>query len=355
MKKILSLTVCAALLLASFASLLGVSAAEYTDISGHWGKNAITEWSGYGVVQGSDGKFRPNDSITRAEMATVIAKLLKLDDKAANSFSDLSAGAWYTDNVLKCAKAGIINGYSDKTFKPQNKITRQEAIVMLGRALGVTEDKSADISSFKDASLVQNWAEGYVKAMIGRKIVNGVSADTLALSASINRASVVTILSNAIDEYITEGKTVTLSADNTGITLVVSTGVTLKGETEGEVLIAGGAKNGKTVIEANINKVTVKADNAEVELKGAAVRTLALAAEGAKYTKDAASTIDNIEGGTSEAPSDEKDPKEHTVSPGGGSGTHSSNPDALAPYEELPEPKSGELIIVDGVPYSPIF
>ena len=92
-KKLLSLAL-AALLAAS--SAVGASAATFSDTAGHWAESAIERWSGYGVINGYNGRFMPNDKITRGEMAVILDKLMGYQVAAENTFHDLKAGMYYT-------------------------------------------------------------------------------------------------------------------------------------------------------------------------------------------------------------------------------------------------------------------
>jgi len=76
------------------------ASSNYSDTAGHWAVKAIDRWSDYGVINGYQGRFRPNDTITRAEMAVILDKIMKYRVKADNTFSDLDEN-WYTDAILK--------------------------------------------------------------------------------------------------------------------------------------------------------------------------------------------------------------------------------------------------------------
>jgi hypothetical protein len=195
-----------------------VSAASFSDTDDHWAESAIERWEAYDVVQGSDGKFNPNNDMTRAELATVISRLLGLTEKAENTFSDVSDDAWYADSILKCAAAGIMQG-NGVGANPNGTVTRQEATVMLARALGI-EPVSGE-AGFNDSGNVADWAAGYVKAMTDKGIINGVGDNSFAPTADINRASVVTILDKSISTYANKaGESV--QASGSGITLITA-------------------------------------------------------------------------------------------------------------------------------------
>lgn len=264
------------------AMTVTAGAANYSDTAGHWAESAIERWSGYGIVQGSGGAFRPAASMTRAEMATVLSKLLGLTDKAEGSFADVPSGAWYADAVLKCAAAGILKG--DGTgANPNGTITREEAAVMMGRALAVKQ--ATGTLSFADSAQVSGWAKGYVKAMNDKGIVNGVGENRFAPAQNIDRAAVVTILDRTITGYANT-KGASIAAQQSGLTLVAAPDVTITGAAA-DVLVAPGAANGTVTLDgaAVSGTVTVQAKAADVLLTGkASAGTVELAenAAGAK-------------------------------------------------------------------------
>ena len=72
----------------------------YGDTRGHWAEAKIEKWSGYGVITGSEGAFRPADGVTRAEMCTIISRVAELPDAAEDIYSDVE-GEWYADVMLR--------------------------------------------------------------------------------------------------------------------------------------------------------------------------------------------------------------------------------------------------------------
>ena len=250
-RKALSLILAFAMAVSLFT--VGASAAEptYGDTAGHWAEASIERWSGYGIIQGSNGLFDPNGQLTCAQLATILAKLLKLPAAKDAGFTDNTADAWYYDAINRCAAAGILNGNGDGTVTPEAPITRERAMVMLARALGIEPIRKPDLTKYTDAAQVSAYAQGYVAALIEAGIVGGVTADELAPQDNINRAATVTILDRAIDTYADEaGKTV--KADGKGLVLVVAENVKITGAPEGtKIVVADGATgltvNGKSV------------------------------------------------------------------------------------------------------------
>lgn len=101
---------------------------KLSDISKHWANQFIS--SGY--VNGyEDGTFRPDNSITRAEFVKLVNKYFGFNNKEDIKFSDINTNDWYYNDICIASKAGYINGYEDKTFKPNKTITREEVAKIL--------------------------------------------------------------------------------------------------------------------------------------------------------------------------------------------------------------------------------
>ena len=135
---------------------------SYSDVVvGAWYNHAVSTLSAMGIVKGdSHGKFNPNAPITRAEFAAIAARF---DDKAnttAVDFSDI-ASHWAKDEISAAANNGWINGYTDGTFRPNNKITRAEAMTLVNRVLKrlpeTAEDLHNDMIKWSDNSDASAW------------------------------------------------------------------------------------------------------------------------------------------------------------------------------------------------------
>lgn len=250
-RKILSLILVFAMTVSLFTVGTGAVEPTYGDTAGHWAESSIERWSAYGIIQGSNGQFDPNGQLTCAQLATILAKLLKLPAAKDAGFTDNTADAWYYDAINRCAAAGILNGNGDGTVTPEAPITRERAMVMLARALGIEPIRKPDLTKYTDAAQVSAYAQGYVAALIEAGIVGGVTADELAPQDNINRASTVTILDRAISTYADQAGA-TVKVDGKGIVLVVAENVKITGAPEGtKIVVADGATgltvNGKSV------------------------------------------------------------------------------------------------------------
>ena len=312
-RKALSLILAFAMAVSLFT--VGASAAEptYGDTAGHWAEASIERWSGYGIIQGSNGKFDPDGQLTCAQLATILARLLKLPAAKDAGFIDNPADAWYYDAINRCAAAGILKGNGDGTVTPNASITRERAMVMLARALGIEPLSRPDLSKYADVAQVSPYAQGYLAALIEAGIVGGVTADRLAPQDNITRAATVTIFDRAIQTYADKaGAAVSASG---GLCLVVADDVTVSGTigrllipTDNIVVIVSGSKNigsiaitgnHSTVIldNATADDVTISGVGSKVETKnGSHIKNIALteSASGAVVAAGSGTTIDNV-------------------------------------------------------------
>ena len=262
-RKILSTIV--ALLLVVALLPMSILAASYTDTDGHWAEKSIDRWSAAGIVQGTGDAFAPDSDLTCAQLATILAKLLRLPAADDAGFSDNLADAWYYGAINRCAAAGILTGYADGTVRPNESISRARAMVMLARALGIEAAGTSVLNGYADAANVPDWARCYVAALLRADIVSGVSGSRLAALANITRAQFVTILDRAIAVYADEDGATVKADDVDGIIVVVAEDVQIKDAPAGtKVVAAASAKslkvNGKSVDANDIHIVPETAE-----------------------------------------------------------------------------------------------
>lgn len=145
-----------------------------------------------------DGTVRPNGSISRAEVATVLFRLLKDDVRTQNltkdnAYSDVSDTAWYSTAVSTLSKMGVISGYPDGTFRPNAPITRAEFAAMIARFDETA--KSAD-TPFTDIS--GHWAENAIGKAYGNGWVEGSSKTVFCPESNLTRAETATLLNRVL-------------------------------------------------------------------------------------------------------------------------------------------------------------
>lgn len=126
-------------------------AVSFTDVAADaWYAKAVHTLASLGILQGvGDGRFAPDRAITRAEFTVIAMRFADLDTSGENIFTDVNAGDWFYDQVVGSIRYGWINGYEDGTFRPNNTITRAEVTTIVNRMLGRAADKDY-VDSHKD-------------------------------------------------------------------------------------------------------------------------------------------------------------------------------------------------------------
>jgi hypothetical protein len=152
-----------------------------------WYAPFVQKVAAKGIVNGyEDGTFRPDNTLTRAEAAKMIALAagLSVDESAITSFADAN-GDWYTPYIAAAAQAGIINGYPDGTFAPNGKVTRAELAKMIVAAKKLATDENATVK-FTDGN--GDWYTPYIAAAVDAGIVNGYEDNTVKPNNSVKRS-----------------------------------------------------------------------------------------------------------------------------------------------------------------------
>lgn len=172
-----------------------------TDIADHWARASIERSVELGFVTGyADGSFKPNGRVSRAEIAAMLARALKLElVQASVSFADQDATpAWAQPYIQAIAQAGIVSGYEDGTFRANKEISRTELVVILVRALGV--EVQFDVSmDFEDAVEVPAWARPYVATAVELGLIKGDEHRKFHPNQSSTRAEAITMIMNMLN------------------------------------------------------------------------------------------------------------------------------------------------------------
>ncbi len=232
-------------------------AVEFSDMPDNWSTAALQNAVENGLLGGTDGKILPNDSLTRAQMATIIVRAFGATAEAdISSFKDVAPDAWYHSYVSKAVAMGAFNGAAE-AFNPDNSITRQEAFVVLARAFGLAINEKVDVTileQFSDASLVAEWAKTEVAAIIASGYVGG-SDGKLNPNAKITRAEFAVVMDRLIKYYIDDPETTTFPND--GNVMLRAGGLKLDGvDTEKMVVIGDGVgETDMSIINSHLDSV----------------------------------------------------------------------------------------------------
>ncbi|MCR8656037.1 S-layer homology domain-containing protein [Paenibacillus endoradicis] len=174
---------------------------KFTDIDNSWAKAAIERAVALKLVTGyTDGTFKPNQEVNRAEFTAIIVRAMKLEAaKGEVKFADADKiQGWAKEFIQQAVEAGILTGYNDNTFRPTGNITRTEAAVMIVRALGL-ELVSEDELTFADASNIPAYARAYVATAVKYGLVVGYSNNTFGPEKVATRADAITLALRALD------------------------------------------------------------------------------------------------------------------------------------------------------------
>ena len=171
---------------------------DETRLSEHWAYEYINYTKENGLMKGiSDNAFGPEYPMTRAMFATVICRLS--GEKTAgckNPFSDIKEGEWYTESIAWAAEKGIVHGVGNGKFAPQEYVTREQAAVMIANFLSYCgiESHSAAAAAFSDQDQISEWAKESVAAITGAGIMNGMGDGTFRPQSTATRAQAAVIL-----------------------------------------------------------------------------------------------------------------------------------------------------------------
>ena len=199
------------------------AAGTYTDVKeGAWYYEAVEFVTQYGAMNGVGGnRFDPDARATRAMIVTVLYRSVEnAEGTYTNQFSDVTAGQWYSDAIAWGVDSGVVEGYTDGTFKPNQSATREELALMFFRFAqylsGMDTSDRADLSGYSDADKVSSWAKEAMEWAVGDSIVNGRSDTTLVPQGTSTRAELATMLMRLVYSYSLPlwGKTVVLHTND---------------------------------------------------------------------------------------------------------------------------------------------
>lgn len=179
---------------------------SFTDVTGTsfgWAKDVIETLAGAGIIAGVDeNRFEPARAVTRAEFVSLLVRAMNLkeDKYTPGTFKDVKADAWYAGNIAAAAKAGLVKGYEDGTFRPDSTITREEVVAVLVRALELPDVEQEQ--TFKDEKEISAWARNSVATAASCGLVKGFEDGTFRPRANAGRAESAALIYRMIMEYL---------------------------------------------------------------------------------------------------------------------------------------------------------
>ena len=258
---------------------------------GHWADNEIQYLLEKQIVSGyADGSFKPDKDITRAEFIKIVNNVLGLTEKAEVQFKDVNQGDWFHDEIAKALRIGYIDGYGDNTLRPNNPITREEVAKIMVVAFDLEDKATEGTTGFNDNNEVSDWAKEYVNILHNRGYVSGYSDGSFRPNNPITRAEVVKMTTNVNGNIAnTPGE---LSNNITGNLLVSASNTYLKDiHIAGDLYLVEGIGDGKVVLDNVVVDGNIYIRSGEIEIKNSKANKVATN----RVYKDINISLDNTE------------------------------------------------------------
>ncbi|MBP1988542.1 DUF4838 domain-containing protein [Paenibacillus eucommiae] len=230
---------------------------EKSDLAGHWAKPVMSKWIYQGLIQGyGNNEFRPEQLATRAEFVMWMDQIFQFAQHSpGQSFVDVRADAWYSDAVSNLYQAGIIEGVGGGRFEPEAQISREDAAVIAVRAfkIALSNQGKAEAVGLTDYNLISSYALEAVSALYAGGYVQGRGNQQFAPKGKITRAEIVQLIDNLMGTLINEPGTFSSNAAKN--MLVNTDGVKLQDVViSGNLFVTQGVGEGNLILDG----VTVK-------------------------------------------------------------------------------------------------
>ena len=158
----------------------------------HWAYEAIEKLSEKGIINGKgNGVFDPNGAITRAEFIKILCVAKNIKAEGTVSFKDVENGAWYEEYIVSAYNSGLIKGVSEDKFGVNDKISRQDICTILFRTMGIEEKNEP---KFNDSEKIAEYAADAVAFFAQHGVVNGFSDGTFKPLENCTRAQAAKII-----------------------------------------------------------------------------------------------------------------------------------------------------------------
>ncbi|WP_169447598.1 S-layer homology domain-containing protein [Paenibacillus daejeonensis] len=174
-------------------------AATVDDLEGHWAEETIRQWIAEGRLQGyGDAEYAPDQTITRAELVTLMSRSFKWNGEGEVHFDDMLPTHWAYSEIASAIALEYVIGYEDGTFRPQAVVSREEAAVITARMLGF--EPAPRLLLYADAEDLAEWSRDAVSALFRASLMEGDPDRQFRPKAGLTRAEAITLL-QAVIEY----------------------------------------------------------------------------------------------------------------------------------------------------------
>ncbi|WP_052429321.1 S-layer homology domain-containing protein [Paenibacillus borealis] len=182
----------------------------FADVDNHWAKNAVNDMGSRLVINGvNETTFNPDADITRAEFAAIIVRGLGLKlEEGPSAFADIPADSWYAAVVETASEYGLITGFEDGTFRPDARITREQAMNIIAKAMKLTGlaeqtgpvDTASVLAAFTDAGSVGAWAGESLALAAKAGLITGRGGSKLEAKDNVTRAEVAVLIQRLLQK-----------------------------------------------------------------------------------------------------------------------------------------------------------
>jgi S-layer homology domain len=277
----------------------------FTDVSGtYWAKPFIERLSKEGVINGySDGTFKPEQTVTRAQFAVILRNAFSESPvRKSRAFKDVPAKHWAAAAIDKAYTTGFMSGYTDNTFKPDQKITKAQTLVFLSNGLQLAPSKSVSkaLSIYRDNTDITEDAKiGIATATENKLVVNYPNASYLNPDDEVTRADVAAVIYQAL---VNQGKLTALPADSKTVAYIVNYGGTQTASSSGSTSTTTSSTTTSsttpsTTSTSQPNKLVVRGTSLSVRLPGGNdVKLIVTPSETVQTNLEVAQSVSNTSG-----------------------------------------------------------
>jgi len=178
------------------------AAPELSDISDNWAFSQIFYLVDKGVVAGyADGTFRPNNPISRAEFITITNRAFGYVNTSSIQYTDVKNIDWFYGEIAKAKAAGYIAGFSDGSMRPNSQISRQEVAAIMARVLNLDTSGPEELS-FGDKDSIPDWSRNAIAAMVKNGYISGYPDGKFRATNAISRAEAAVIIGLSIGKRV---------------------------------------------------------------------------------------------------------------------------------------------------------
>jgi hypothetical protein len=245
------------------------------DIKGHWAEKQIIAFQGKGLIKGySNGTFKPENKITRAEFVAIINKAFGFINKAEVNFSDVFSSDWYATDMAIAKAAGYLSGYEDGLVKPRNPISRQEIAAVICKLIKYDFSNSpVIIEAFSDDSFIPLWSRDSIGVVVTEGYMCGYPDKTFRADRNVTRSEVVAVFSKVLGvlynsagiygpaetaQYLYANVTVSKPGVNLRNVIIQDNLFLTEGIGSGRVILDKVVVKGKTIISGGSSGISVK-------------------------------------------------------------------------------------------------